>query len=97
MPHLTVRRELEYGNFKFYSGRGDKRGEKLGDCPIREVFLRERLPHWPFIQIGNARLQKFSNAMMRQLLLHSILLNYFTSKIFRFFFQQIKASTQRLI
>ena len=41
-------------------GRGE-RGEKqkkyfLGGCPIREVFLRERLPHWPSIQIGNARL-----------------------------------------
>ena len=83
-------------------GEGGERGEKqkkyfLGGCPIREVFLRERLPHWPSIQIGNARLQKFSHAMMRQLLLHSILLSYFTSKIFHFFFQQIKASTQLLI
>ena len=83
-------------------GEGGERGEKqkkyfLGGCPIREVFLRERLPHWPSIQIGNARLQKFSHVMMRQLLLHSILLNYFTFKIFHFFFQQIKASTQRLI
>ena len=66
-------------------------------CPIREVFLRKRLPHWPSIQIGNAGLQKFSHAMMRQLLLHSILLSYFTSKIFHFFFQQIKASTQLVI
>ena len=83
-------------------GEGGERGEKqkkyfLGGCPIREVFLRERLPHWPSIQIGNARLQKFSHAMMRQLLLHSILLSYFTSKIFHFSFQQIKASTQLLI
>ena len=76
-----------------------ERGKKiffLGGCPIREVFLRETLPHWPSIQIGNGRLQKFSHAMMRQLLLHSILLSYFTSKIFHFFFQQIKASTQLL-
>ena len=69
--------------------RGGERGEKqqkylLGGCPIREVFFRERLP-------------QFSHAMMRQLLLHSILLSYFTSKIFHFFFQQIKASTQLLI
>ena len=49
------------------------------------VFLRETLPHWPSIQIGNGKLQKFSHAMMRQLLLHSILLSYFTSKIFLFF------------
>ena len=79
-------------------GRGE-RGEKqktnfLGGCPIRKVFLRERLPHWV---CPNARLQKFSHAMIRQLLLHSILLSYFTSKIFHFFFQQIKASTQLLI
>ena len=40
-----------------------------------------------------SRLQKCSHVMMRQLLLHSILLSYFTSKIFHFFFQQIKAST----
>ena len=83
-------------------GEGGERGEKqkkyfLGGCPIREVSLRETLPHWPSIQIGNGRLQKFSHAMMRQLLLHSILLSYFTSKIFHFFFQQIKASTQLLI
>ena len=31
---LTVRRELEFGNF-------------MVGCPIREVFLREREPHWP--------------------------------------------------
>ena len=78
---------------------GGERGEKqkiyfLGGCPIREVFLRERLPHWG---CPNARLQKFSHAMMRQLLLHSILLSYFTSKIFHFSFQQIKASTVLLI
>ena len=104
MSHLIVRRELEFGNFKFQSGEGGGGGEKRekqkkdsGGCPIREVFLRERLPHWPSIQIGNARLQKFSHAMMRQLLLHSILLSYFTSKIFHFSFQQIKASTQLLI
>ena len=30
-------------------------------CPIREVFLREMLPHWPSIQIGNGRLQKISH------------------------------------
>ena len=68
-----VRRELEFGNFKFYCvcGGGGKagwgeRGEKqkkhfLWVCPIREVFLREMLPHWPSIQIGNGRLQKFSH------------------------------------
>ena len=72
-------------------GEGSERGEKqkkyfLGGCPIREVFLRETLPYWPSIQIGNGRLQKFSHAMMRQLLLHSILLSYFTSKIFHFSF-----------
>ena len=60
----------------------------LGVCPIREVFLRERLPHWPAIQVGNGRLQKFSHAMIRQLLLHSILRSYFTSKIFHFFFSK---------
>ena len=49
------------------------------------------------IQLGNVRLQTFSHAMMRQLLLYSILISYFTSKIFHFFFQQIKASTQLLI
>ena len=43
-------------------GGGGEREEKqtkkffLGGCPIREVFLRERLPHWPSIQIGKARL-----------------------------------------
>ena len=62
----------------------------LGGCPIKEIS-------WLSIQIGNARLQKCSHVMMRQLLLHSILLSYFTSKIFHFFFQQIKASTQLLI
>ena len=87
--------------------RGGDREEKqkqkfLGGCPIRDVFLRETLPHWPWphwpsTQIGNGRLQKFSHAMMRQLLLHSILLRYFTSKIFQSFFQQIRASTQLLI
>ena len=104
MSHLIVRRELEFGNFKFQSGegggggeRGEKQKKNFEGFPIREVFLRERLPHWPSIQIGNARLQKFSHAMMRQLLLHSILLSYFTSKIFHFSFQQIKASTQLLI
>ena len=65
-------------------GEGGERGEKqkkyfLGGCPIRKVFLRETLPHWPSIQIGNGRLQKFSHTLMRQLLLHSILLSYFTS------------------
>ena len=35
-------------------GRGGDRGEKqkqkfLGGCPIREVFLRETLPHWPSV------------------------------------------------
>ena len=86
-------------NSRVGEGDGGGRGKKyfLGGCPIREVFLRETLPHWPSIQIGNGRLQKFSHAMMRQLLLHSILLSYFTSKIFHFFFQQIKASTQLLI
>ena len=89
------------GGWSSGGGRGwERRKTKkyfLEDCPIREVFLREKLPHWPSIQIGNARLQKFSHAMMRQLLLHSILLSYFTSKIFHFFFQQIKASKQLLI
>ena len=42
-------------------GRVRERGEKqkiyfLGGCPIREVFLRETLSHWPSIQIGNGRL-----------------------------------------
>ena len=83
-------------------GGGGVREEKskkifLGGCPIREVFLRDTLPHWPSIEIVNGRLQKCSHAMMRQLLLYSILLCYFTSKIFHFFFQQIKASTQLLI
>ena len=84
-------------------GRGvGERGEKQkqyfpGSCPIWEVFVRETLPHWPSIQIGNERLQKFLHAMMRQLLLHSILLIYFTARIFHFFFHQIKASTQLLI
>ena len=38
-------------------GEGGERGEKqtkkyfLGDCSIREVFLRDTLPHWPSIQI----------------------------------------------
>ena len=83
-----------------FSQLREKKNKKkyfLEGCPIREVFLREKLPQWPSIQIGNGRLQKFSHAMMRQLLLHSILLSYFTSKIFHFFFQQIKASTQLLI
>ena len=78
-------------------GGGEREKEKKyfpGGSPIRVVFLMERLPHW---SCPNARLQKFSHAMMRQLLLHSILLSYFTSKIFHFFFQQIKASTQLLI
>ena len=93
---LLLGGELEFGKFKFYSGVVEKgqrceRGEKqkkyfLEGCPIREVS-------WPSNQIGNAGLQKLSHAMMRQLLLHSILLSYFTSKIFHFFFQQIKAST----
>ena len=79
--------------------QGRKKTKKIFSrgCPIREVFLRERLPHWPSIQIENARLQKFSHAMIRQLLLHSILFIYFSSKTFHFFFQQIKASTQLLI
>ena len=55
-------------------GEGAERGENkkkkfFGGYPIREVS-------WPSIQIGNARLQKFSHAMMRQLLLHSILLSH---------------------
>ena len=79
--------------------REDKNQKNIfgGGCPIREVFLRERLPHWPSIQIENVRPQIFPHAMMSQLLLHSILLSYFTSKIFHFLFQQIKASTQLLI
>ena len=45
-------------------GEGSERRDKQknifwGGCPIREVFLRERLPHWPSIQIGNTRLQNF--------------------------------------
>ena len=45
MSPVTVRRELERGG-----GVGGERGEKqqqqnfLGSCPIREVFLRKRLP-----------------------------------------------------
>ena len=77
--------------------RGKKKKYFLGDCPIMEVFLSERLPYWLSIQIGNARLQIFSNAMMRQLLLHSISISYLASKIFHFFLQQIKESTQLLI
>ena len=51
-------------------GEGGERGEKqkksfLGGCPIRELFLRDTLPHWSSIQIGIGRLQKFLHAMMR--------------------------------
>ena len=46
-----------------------KKKKFFGGYPIREVS-------WPSIQIGNARLQKFSHAIMRQLLLHSILLSH---------------------
>ena len=35
--------------------------------------------------------------MMGQLLLHSILLSYFTSKIFHFFFQKIRENAQLLV
>ena len=43
---------------KFRVGEGGWERRKikkyfLGGCPIREVFLRERLAHWPSIQIGN--------------------------------------------
>ena len=73
-------------------GRGvreekNKKNIFWGGCPIKEVLLSETLPHWPSIQIGNGRFQKFSHAKIRQLLLYSILLSYFTSKIFHFSFQ----------
>ena len=83
-----VRHTLRLGgswNLVTLNSRVEEEGERgkkiffLGGCPIREVFLRETLPHWPSIQIGNGRLQKFSHTLMRQLLLHSILLSYFTS------------------
>ena len=96
---LLLGGELEFGKFKFYSGVVEKgqrceRGEKqkkyfLEGCPIREVS-------WPSNQIGNAGLQKLSHAMMRQLLLHSILLSYFTSKIFFFSANKSKHITSNL-
>ena len=54
MPHLTVRRKLEFGNFKFLGGgvwggggdRGEKQKQKfLGGCLIREVFLLSTIGH----------------------------------------------------
>ena len=82
--------------------RGVERGEKqknifCGVVLLGRYSLVRDCPIGQSIQIGNARLQTFSHAMMRQLLLYSILISYFTSKIFHFFFQQIKASTQLLI
>ena len=101
VPYVTVERELEFGNFKFYSGAGGEKGEKqqqqqqqnLGGCPVREVFLYSLgrgCPHWPSIQIRNARLQKFSHAMMRQLLLHSTYLVILLPKYFISFFSKQK-------
>ena len=72
-------------------GRWERRKCFLGGCPIREVFLRETLPYWPSIQIWNRRLQKLSHAMMRQLLLHSILLSYFFFKNISFLFSANKS------
>ena len=102
MPHLMIRRELEFGNFKFQSGgegvweRRKTNKKCLGGCPIREVFLRETSPHRPSIQIGNGRLLKFLHAIMRQLLLQSILLSYFTSEIFLFLANKSKRTTSNL-
>ena len=82
MPHLTVRRELEFDTLNSRvgdeaGGGGGEREKKnfLEGCPIREAFLREMLPHWPSIQIGNGRLQKFSHAMMILNLLDLLNLN----------------------
>ena len=93
---LSAFRHLKF-SIKIDNERRKTKKYFLGDCPIVEVFLSERLPYWLSIQIGNARLQIFSNAMMRQLLLHSISISYLASKIFHFFLQQIKESTQLLI
>ena len=65
---LSAFRHLKF-SIKIDNERRKTKKYFLGDCPIMEVFLSERLPYWLSIQIGNARLQIFSNAMMRQLLL----------------------------
>ena len=63
---LRLRGSWNLVTLNYRVGEGDERGEKqkkyfLGGCDIREVFLRETMPHWPSIQIGNGRLQTFSH------------------------------------
>ena len=77
----------------------DERGEKQKK-KFLGVVIFGRYPLGRGCFIGHPfklEMQDFSLAMMKQLLLHSILLSYFTSKIFHLFFQQIKSSTQILI
>ena len=53
---LRLGRSWNLVNLNFKVEEGGERGEKKHfgrDCPIREVFLRVTLPHWPSIQIGN--------------------------------------------
>ena len=81
-------------------GWGEVREEKNNKKNFWGSVLLGRYSLGRGFPIGVAPMQDFKNlihAMMRQLLLHSILLSYFTSKIFHFFFQQIKASTQLLV